>query len=93
MFRSLTNIITTISDKHRLKKYFIYDKIQKIWENNIDQQIKNNTTIINFNHNVLVIKTTTPTWKTELGFQKTELLQIINYNLKPNKPIKDIRFI
>ena len=93
MFRSLTNIITTISSSHKLKKYFIYDKVQKIWEKSIDQQIKNNTKIINLNNNVLIVKTTTPTWKTELGFQKSELLSIINKNLKPNQPIKDIRFI
>ena len=93
MFRSLNHIITTISNSHRLKKYFIYDKIQKIWSNNIDKQIQNNTTITNLNYNVLIIKTATPTWKTELRFQKAELLQIINHNLKPHKPIKDIRFI
>ena len=59
----------------------------------IDKQIKENTEIINLNNNTIIIKTTTPTWKTELSFQKTELLKIINNKLKPIKPIKDIRFI
>ena len=93
MFRSLTSVISTISGKRRLKKYFIYDKIKQVWNNEIDEQIRENTEIINLNNNIIIIKTTTPTWKTELSFQKTELLKIINNKLKPIKPIKDIRFI
>ena len=93
MFRSLSNVLKSISHQHRLKKYFIYDKIKKIWSNHIDETIQQNTQIVNFNNNVIIIQTTTPTWKTELGFQKTELLKIINDNLKMSKPIKDIRFI
>ena len=93
MLRSLTKILKSISNNHKLKKYFIYDKIKKIWDDNIDEQIKQNTEIINLNNDIIIIKTTTPTWKTELGFQKTELLKIINKHLKPIKPIKDIRFI
>ena len=93
MFRSLNNILTSISNQHKLRKYFIYDKIKEIWAHRIDKVIQQNTEIINFNNNVIIIKTATPTWKTELGFQKTELLKIINENLKPIKPIKDIRFI
>ena len=93
MFRSLTNIMQKISSNHRLKKYFIYDKIKEIWENNIDKQIQKNARIINFTNNIIIIQTATPTWKTELGFQKTELLNIINNNLQPNQLIKDIKFI
>ena len=93
MFRSLNNILESISNQHKLKKYFIYDKIKKIWAENIDEIIQQNTEIINFNNNVIIIKTATPTWKTELGFQKTELLNIINNNLESNQLIKDIRFI
>ena len=93
MFRSLKHVVDSISENRRLKKYFIYDKIKQIWNNEIDKQIKENTEIINLNNNTIIIKTTTPTWKTELSFQKTELLKIINNKLKPIKPIKDIRFI
>ena len=93
MFRSLNIILKSISNQLKLKKYFIYDKIKKIWINHIDETIQQNTQIVNFNNNVIIIQTTTPTWKTELGFQKTELLKIINDNLKMSKPIKDIRFI
>ena len=93
MFRSLTSVLHSLSKQNKLKKYFIYDQIKQIWNDKIDKQIKQNTEIINYNNYVVIIKTTTPTWKTELGFQKTELLKIINENLKPIKPIKDIRFI
>ena len=93
MFRSLNNILDSISNQHKLKKYFIYDKIKKIWIDNVDEIIQQNTEIINLNNNVIIIQTSTPTWKTELGFQKSELLKIINDNLKIKQPIKDIRFI
>ena len=93
MFRSLDKILDIIGNHHKFKKYFVYDKIKEIWNNNIDDTIKQNTEIINLNNDIVIIKTTTPTWKTELGFQKTELLKIINDNLEISKPIKDIRFI
>ena len=93
MFRSLTSVLNSISNHNKLKKYFIYDQIKKIWAENIDEIIQQNTEIINLNNYVIIIKTTTPTWKTELGFQKSELLKIINNHLKTTKPIKDIRFI
>ena len=93
MFRSLTSVLNSISKHNKLKKYFIYDQIKQIWNNKIDKQIQQNTEIINLNNDVIIIKTTKPTWKTELGFQKTELLKIINDNLKATTPIKDIRFI
>ena len=70
MFRSLSTVLHSITNKHKLKKYFIYDKLQEIWKNEIDSQIQKNAQVINFNHNIIIIKTSTPTWKTELGFQK-----------------------
>jgi len=93
MFRSLNNIIEIISHKERLKKYFIYDQIQTIWKNQIDTHIQKNTKLLNFYNNILVIQTNTPTWKTELNFQKLELIKIINTNLKSFQKIKDIKFI
>jgi len=93
MFRSLKNVIESISKSHRLKKYFIYDKIQIIWKNEIDSRIQENTKIINLNNNIITIQTSTPTWKTELAFQKSELLVMINKNLESKQKIKDIKFI
>ena len=55
--------------------------------------IQENTKIINLNNNVITIQTTTPTWKTELAFQKSELLILINQNLESRQKIKDIKFI
>ena len=93
MFRSLNHIIESISTNHKLKKYFIYDQIQLIWSKHIDKTIKSNAQPVNLNNNVLTVQTSSPVWKTELGLQKDELLEIINKNLKTTKPIKDIRFI
>jgi len=93
MFRSLKNVIDSISVNHRFKKYFIYDKIQIIWKKEIDPMIQENTKIINLNNNIITIQTTTPTWKTELAFQKSELLILINQNLESRQKIKDIKFI
>jgi len=93
MFRSLKQGINSISSNHRLKKYFIYDKIQKIWKKEIDSCIQENTKIINLNNDIITIQTSTPAWKTELAFQKSLLLIIINKNLKMRQKIKDIKFI
>ena len=93
MFRSLKQGMNEISKNPRLKKYFIYDKIQKIWETQIDSCIQENTKIINLNNDVITIRTSTPAWKTELAFQKSLLLTIINKNLKLRQKIKDIKFI
>tara|TARA_Y100001968_G_C18919174_1_gene508957 strand:- start:17 stop:298 length:282 start_codon:yes stop_codon:yes gene_type:complete len=93
MFRSLKSALNSIQNHHRLKKYFIYDKIQKIWKQEIDSIIQENTQIINLNNNIITIQTAAPTWKTELGFQKSELLLIINKHLESRQKIKDIKFI
>ena len=93
MFRSLNNIIESISTNHKLKKYFIYDQVQLIWSKHIDKTIQSNAQLANLNNDVLIIQTSSPVWKTELGLQKDELLTIINKNLETTKPIKDIRFI
>jgi len=93
MFRSLKKTIGDMSQSPRLKKYFIYEKIKKTWREEIDSRIQENTKIINLNNNVITIQTSAPTWKTELAFQKTELLLAINKHLKPKQKIKDIKFI
>ena len=93
MFRRLNKIIDTISNKQKLKKYFIYDQVYKIWLEQIDETIQANASPININNNVLVVQTTNPLWKTELGFQKQELLNIINTHLETRTLIKDIRFL
>ena len=93
MFRSLNNIIESISTNHKLKKYFIYDQVQLIWSKHIDKTIQAHAQLTNLNNDVLIIQTSSPVWKTELGLQKDELLTIINKNLETTKPIKDIRFI
>ena len=93
MFRSLNTIMHSISSKHKLKKYFIYDKVQQIWLEHIDKQIQFNAKLISLNNDTLIIQTTSPIWKTELGLQKDELLNIINNQLEPQTLIKDIRFL
>ena len=93
MFRSLKKTISDMSQNPRLKKYFVYEKIKKIWAQEIDHRIQENTKIINLNNNIVTIQTSAPTWKTELAFQKTELLLVINKNLKSRQKIKDIKFI
>ena len=59
----------------------------------MDSSICDNTQIVNLNNNIITIKTTAPSWKTELGFQKSELLLIINKHLDSQQQIKDIKFI
>lgn len=93
MFCSLKNVIKSIKQNGKFHQYFIYDEVLEIWGKEVDLRIQKNTKIINFNNNIITIQTTTPTWKTELGFQKSQLLTIINNHLKSKKKIKDIKFI
>ena len=93
MFRRINSALETLEKNQRLKKYFIYDKIQKIWKEHIDEVIQSNTQILHLNNDVVTIKTSAPTWKTELGFQKSKLILIINKHLDSKQKIKDIKFI
>jgi len=93
MFCSLKNVIESIKQNGKFHQYFIYDEVLEIWGEEVDLRIQKNTKIINLNNNIITIQTTTPTWKTELGFQKSQLLTIINNHLKSKKKIKDIKFI
>ena len=93
MFRRINSALETLETNPRLKKYFIYDKIQKIWKEHIDEAIQSNTQILHLNNDVVTIKTSAPTWKTELGFQKSKLILIINKHLDSKQKIKDIKFI
>ena len=85
--------IRNFRNKSKIKKYFIYDKIQKIWKEHVDEVIQSNTQILHLNNDVVTIKTSAPTWKTELGFQKSKLILIINKHLDSKQKIKDIKFI
>ena len=93
MFRRLNNIIDTISNKQKLKKYFIYDQVFQIWKEHINSTIQSNAHPVNISNNILIVQTTNPIWKTELGLQKNELLQVINSHLSKTSSIKDIRFL
>ena len=93
MFRRINSALETLETNPRLKKYFIYDKIQKIWQEHVDEVIQSNTQILHLNNDVVTIKTSAPTWKTELGLQKSKLILIINKHLDSKQKIKDIKFI
>lgn len=93
MFRSIKSAIESIKNNHKFQKYFAYEEIISIWEKEIDSRIQENTKIINFNNDIITIQTSAPTWKTELGFQKTEILIIINKHLTSKQKIKDIKFV
>ena len=72
MFRRLNNIIDSISNKQKLKKYFIYDQVFQIWKEHINSTIQSNAHPVNISNNILIVQTTNPIWKTELGLQKNE---------------------
>ena len=93
MFRSIKSALESSKHNHKFQKYFAYEEIISIWKKEIDYRIQENTKIINFNNDIVTIQTSTPTWKTELGFQKTEILMIINNHLTSKQKIKDIKFV
>ena len=79
-----------------LKAYGLSDSVQRhravvVWEEVIGPAINKHIKTVELKGRVLVVKTSSPAWRTELAFQKDELLRTIN-NKIGSQVIRDIRF-
>ena len=63
-----------------------------IWEETVGKTIASNTTAESVEHGILMVKTTSPTWRQELVFKKQDIIQRLNTKLG-NNTIREIRFI
>ena len=92
MFRSLKFSLNELLNNKEIKKSFNQGKIENVWHSSVGQSISNNTTVLNFKNNILLIKADTPVWRNELTFQKADILNKLNEKLE-GITIKDIRFL
>lgn len=79
-----------------LKAYGLYDSVQLhravvIWEEVVGPAVGKHIRAVEVKGHTLVVKTDSPVWRTELAFQKDELLRSINERIG-SQMIRDIRF-
>ncbi len=79
-----------------LKAYGLYEPVQLhqavvLWEKIVGPTVAKHIRAVEVRGRTLLVKTDNPAWRTELAFQKDELLRIINEKIGPNT-IRDIRF-
>ena len=63
-----------------------------VWKEVVGKKVAENTTAEKIDHGVLMVRTTTPTWRQELQLQKTIIIKKLNKKLG-KKVIKDVRFV
>ncbi len=63
-----------------------------LWNETVGPTIAENTEAESVEHGVITVKTSTPSWRQELQFQKKDIVKKINKQLGKHT-IKDIRFI
>ena len=63
-----------------------------VWKEVVGKRVADNTTAEKIDHGVLMVRTTTPTWRQELQLQKTIIIKKLNKKLG-KKVIKDVRFV
>ena len=63
-----------------------------VWKEVVGKRVAENTTAEKIDHGVLMVRTTTPTWRQELQLQKPTIIKKLNKKLG-KKVIKDVRFV
>ena len=92
MFRRLKESLLEVLKDEKLRDGFEWGDIIQAWEESVGEAIRQNTKVKNINRGTLTIKTSTPVWRSELLFQKIEILEKLNKKIKAQK-IKEIRFL
>ena len=80
-----------------LRKFGIENAIAQnnalnIWSEIVGEKVAKHTEPNRVEHGIMIIKVSSPTWRQELYFQKTEIIKKINNKIGRNV-IRDIRFI
>ena len=75
-----------------IEKYIDKGKAMLLWSSIVGKKIDKETETKSIKNGVLTVKASNSTWRNELMFQKKDIIQKINKNLKKTI-IRDIRFI
>ena len=73
MFKKINKEIFSFLKNKNLNNPTERNEIEKSWEENIENKIKKNATILCFKKGTLTIKAKNPTWRTELSLLKEEI--------------------
>ena len=73
MFKKINKEIFSFLKNKNLNNPTERNEIEKSWEENIENKIKKNATILGFKKGVLTIKAKTPPWRIELSLLKEEI--------------------
>ncbi|MEE8335448.1 MAG: DUF721 domain-containing protein [Candidatus Neomarinimicrobiota bacterium] len=92
MTQSLKNIINSFLRSTGLEKGVAQQKALFIWSDVVGKAVGKNTQPESVEHGIITVHTTTPAWRQELQFKKSDIIEKLNEKLG-KKIIKDIRFI
>ena len=88
----LKDALNSFFENQDLKEKIEDNRIFLIWDEIVGRNISKATQIEKIKNNILFIKTTNSAWRTELSFQKEDLIKKIIQKL-PKMKIKDIKFV
>ena len=73
MFKKINKEIFSFLKNKNLNNPEKRKKIETLWDKNIEEKIKKNTTILGFKKGVLTIKAKNSPWRNELSLLKEEI--------------------
>jgi len=90
--QSLKIAIDSMLKKFGIENAIAQNNALNIWSEIVGEKVAKHTEPNRVEHGIMIIKVSSPTWRQELYFQKTEIIKKINNKIGRNV-IRDIRFI
>ena len=78
--------------KTGLEKAVAQQNALEMWSTVVGKNVAKNTSAESIEHGTMLVRAAPPAWRQELQFQKKEIINSINKELR-QKIIKDIKFI
>ena len=92
MAHSLKDSITEFLKTKKIHEKITDHSIANLWHKIVGEKIANATEVKNVKNKILYIRTKSPAWRTELTFQRQEIMEKVKEEL-PQINFKEIRFI
>ena len=92
MAHSLKDAITEFLQNQQIHEKVTNHSISNSWQKIVGDKIAEATDVKSIRNNILYVGTKSPAWRTELTFQRQEILKKIKKEL-PQINFKEIRFI
>ena len=80
MFKKIKPLINKYLIDKKLHNTQEREKIEDVWEKNINTEIKKQTKILSYYNKTLTIKTNNPAWKMEINLIKDDLKKKLTSN-------------